>query len=399
MEPTKNILIKNTTLLLTLMLCAMAMAKGQITVTNATFPVAGDSLLTSTDQSVSTISIPKNGLNQVWDLRKLNAGTVDVVYVKKASEGKAFATFPKAKLIEQRGGLEYYINVTNGVYEEIGFSGATPDLFNINTATRINPSNILRRAPMNFLDLNNTQTATSIPFSLAILPDSLKSQFGALAGLADSIRIKFSASRTDLVDGYGTLRLPMGDFEALREKRITYSQSDVEAFVRFTKTWVNISQFIPTGQLPGGISGFLGKDTTTAYFFFGSKTKEPLAEVTVSNTDITQATEVTYKNIRKPVAVNEVASENALNKPDIKAMPNPAIDIVNFELSNLPQGNYTIRIYNLLGSVVWEEQHNVTGFKSVRLDTNYLKKGTYLYSLTDSRGRMLATKKLIVLKA
>jgi len=258
----------------------------------------------------------------------------------------------------------------------------------------------LRRAPVNFFDLNNTQTATSIPISLAILPDSVKSQFGALAGLADSIRIKFSASRTDLVDGYGTLRLPIGDFDALREKRISYSQSDIEAYVRFTKTWVNISQFIPTGQLPGGISGFLGKDTTTAYFFFGAKSKEPLAEVIVNNNDNTQATEVTYKNLRKPVAVSEVVNENSGTfKPDIKAMPNPAIDMVNFELSNLPQGNYTIRVYNLLGSVVWEEQHYVTGSKSVRLDTNYLKKGTYLYALSDSKGRMLATKKLIVLKA
>lgn len=392
--------MKNTLLLFTMMLCAMALAEGQITVTNAAFPVAGDSLQTSTDQSVATISIPKNGLNQVWDLRKLNANTIDVVYVKKASDGKAFAQFPKAKLMEQRGGLEYYINVANGVYEEIGFSGATPDLFNINTATRISPSNILRRAPMNFLDLNNTQTATSIPISLAFLPDSVKGQFGPLAGIADSIRIKFSASRTDLVDGYGTLRLPIGDFDALREKRITYSQSDVEAYLKFTKSWVSITQFIPAGQLPGGVSGLLGKDTTTVYHFFGATSKETLAEVTVSNTDITQATEVTYKNIRKPVAVSEVVNENnAVLKPDIKAMPNPAIDMVNFELTNLPQGNYTIRIYNLLGSVVWEEQHSVSGSKTVRLDTNYLKKGTYLYALTDSRGRMLATKKLIVLKA
>ena len=391
--------MRNLLLFFPMMFCALAMANGQITVINSTFPTAGDSLLTSTDGTVSTITIPKNGLNQVWDLRKLNASAVDVVYVKRASEGKAFSIFPNAELMEQRGGLEYYINVTNGVYEEIGFAGATADLFNINTATRISPSNILRRAPLNFFDLNNTQSATSIPFSLAILPDSLKSQFGPLASLADSIRIKFSATRTDLVDGYGTLRLPIGDFDALREKRITYSQSDVEAYVRFTKTWVNISQFIPTGQLPGGIAGFLGKDTTTTYHFFGSKSKEPLAEVTVSNADITQATEVTYKNVRKAVPVNEVVSENVVIKPDIKAMPNPAIDIVNFELSNLPQGNYTIRIYNLLGSVVWEEQHAVAGFKSVRLDTNYLKKGTYLYSLTDSRGRMLATKKLIVLKA
>ncbi|MFZ4544642.1 MAG: T9SS type A sorting domain-containing protein [Saprospiraceae bacterium] len=391
--------MKNTLLFLILMLGSIALAEGQITISNLSFPKAGDSLQTSTDATVASIKIPKNGLNQVWDMRSLNSGTVDVVYVKRASDGKAFSKFPNSDVMEQRGGLEYYINVTNGVYEEIGFSGATPDFFNIGSTTRISPANILRRAPMNFLDLNNTSTATSVPIPLAVLPDSLRGQLGALTSIADSIRIKFSASRTDLVDGYGMLKLPIGEYEVLREKRITYSQSDIEAFVKFTKSWVNIGQFIPAGQLPGGLNGFLGKDTTFAYHFFAENSKEPLAEVTMSNTDNTQAIEVTYKNIRKPVAAKDFFSDNGSTRPDIKAMPNPAIDFVNFELSNLQQGNYTIRVYNLLGTVVWEEQHVVSGSKSVRLDTNYLKKGTYLYSLTDSKGRMLATKKLIVLKA
>jgi hypothetical protein len=124
--------------------------------------------------------------------------------------------------------------------------------------------------------------------------------------------------------------------------------------------------------------------------------------VTVDNIDNTKATEVTYKNIKKTIATKdepENAEPTASTRPDIKAMPNPVIDIVNFEMSNLEQGNYTIKIYNLLGMVVWEEQHNVSGSKIVRLDTNNLKKGTYLYSLSNAKGKILATKRLIVLKA
>jgi hypothetical protein len=401
MKLTKQLIMKNIVLLFSLMLGSWAFAKAQITLTNASFPVANDSLQTSTDLTVSNIKIAKNGVNQVWDFRTLNATGLDVIYVKNASEGKSFAKFPNAELIEKRGTLEYYINVTATNYEEIGVDGATPEFFNIPATTNINPARIVRRAPLNFFDLNNTSTATTISIPLSALPDTLLGQLGQLTSLIDSIRVKFSGTRTDLVDGYGTVKLPIGDFEVLREKRINYTQSDIEARLKLTKSWINLSTFIGGGQLPPAINNFLGKDTTFTYNFYSNAAKEPIAIATMSNSDNTQATEIAYKNIRKPVATkDEPFSDPTVNtRPDIKAMPNPAIDIVNFELTNLQSGNYTIKIYNLLGSVVWEEQHVVVGSKTVRLDTNNLKKGTYLYSLSDSKGRILSTKRLIVLKA
>ena len=303
-------------------------------------------------------------------------------------------------MIEIRGGVEYYINVTDKVYEQVGLAGASTAFLGVDITTKVNPALILRRAPMKFFNLNNTSSATTVAIPLSALPDSLKAQLGQLTALADSVRIKLTGTRTDLVDGFGTLKLPIGDFEVLREKRISFSQSDVEAFVKFTKTWISIGSFAG-GQLPVQIKGLIGKDTTTAYHFYGATAKEPLAIVTVDNIDNTKATEVTYKNIKKPVATKEEPniSEPISTRPDIKAMPNPVIDIVNFEMTNLDQGSYTIKIYNLLGMVVWEEQHHVVGSKIVRLDTNNLKKGTYLYSLSNAKGKILATKRLIVLKA
>lgn len=399
----KVLIMKNISLIFMLTACAWASAKGQITITKASFPVAGDSLLLSTDQTVSNIKIVKNGINQTWDFRTLNATTVQVNYIKEAKQGSQAAQFAAAELLEKRGTLDYYINVTDNRYEEIGVSGASPDFFNINTTTRINPPRIIRRAPLSFLDLNTSTPATTVALSLAALPDSLKTLFGGAAGLIDSIRVKFSSTRNDLVDGYGTVKLPIGDFEVLREKRITYSQTSLEAYLKLTKSWLDISQLLG-GQIPAGFQNFLGKDTLFAYHYYAEGVKEPIAIATMDNIDNTKTLEITYKNIKKPVATkdaveNEWEESNVNNRPDIKALPNPAIDFVNFELSNIPQGTYKIKIYNLLGTVVWEEQHQVVGNKSVRLDTNNLKKGTYLYSLSDSKGKILATKRLIVLKA
>lgn len=396
--------MKNISIVLMFLTCTWVAAKGQITITKASFPVAGDSLVLSTDETVSNIKIAKNGINQTWDFRTLNASTVQVSYFKVASQGAAAAQFPAAELVEKRGTLDYYINVTNDRLEEIGVSGSSADFFNLNTTTRVSPPRVSRRAPMNFLDLNSSTPATIVAFSLATLPDSLKTLFGGAAGLIDSIRVKFSSTRNDLVDGYGTVRLPMGDFEVLREKRISYSQTDLEAFLKLTKSWINVSQLLG-GQIPGGFQNFLGKDTVFTYHYYAEGVKEPIAIATMDNLDNTKALEVTYKNVKKATATKDTPNEDweteqvLNNRPDIKAMPNPAIEFVNFELNNIPQGTYKIKIYNLLGTVVWEEQHQIAGSKSIRMDTNNLKKGTYLYSLSDSKGKILATKRLIVLKA
>lgn len=396
----KKMIMKNIALLFICVCCALGYANGQITISNVVFPKAGDTLQTSTDFTVSNIKILKNGINQTWDFRGLNASAVDKVLVKAASSGSAAAQFPNAELVEQRGTLEYYINVTNNRYEEIGTSGASALFFNINAVTKINPANIARRAPMAFLDLNNTTSAVLVAIPLSALPDSLKAAFGPLGAAIDSIRVNFSATRTDLVDGYGTVKLPIGDYEVLREKRIAYSKTDLEAYLKLTKSWLNITTLLPVNQLPPMVSRFLGKDTTTTYNFFDATHKEPIAVATMDNANETQAVEVTYKNFKKPVATNDESEKQLVSsRPDIIAMPNPAVDIVNFELTNLQQGTYTLRIYNLLGSVVWEEKHNLAGAKTIRLDTNSFKKGTYLYSLSDSRGKIIATKRLIVLKA
>jgi hypothetical protein len=48
--------------------------------------------------------------------------------------------------------------------------------------------------------------------------------------------------------------------------------------------------------------------------------------------------------------------------------------------------------------VVWEEQYFISGNKSIRIELDDFKKGTYLYSLTNSEGAVIGTKRLVVVK-
>jgi hypothetical protein len=209
--------------------------------------------------------------------------------------------------------------------------------------------------------------------------------------------VKFTATRTDLVDGYGTIKVPTGSFEVLREKRLQYSNTKLEAYTKLFKTWTDITSFFPVGQLPAQIKSFVGTDTTFTYSFFSNTHKEIIAVATMDNLDNAKVTNISYKNIKKFTPTIDLA--NFDNRPDVRAYPNPATDEVNLEMTNLASGTYTLKIYNLLGSVIWQETHSVIGSKTVKVDVTRLRKGSYLYSVSNANGKILSTKRLLIMKA
>ena len=71
----------------------------QITITNATFPVAGDSLKTATDLTPDGIVMTPPGGPQTWDFSALYPDTRQVDVFQPASAGTSSANFPGAELV------------------------------------------------------------------------------------------------------------------------------------------------------------------------------------------------------------------------------------------------------------------------------------------------------------
>ena len=85
-------------------------------------------------------------------------------------------------------------------------------------------------------------------------------------------------------------------------------------------------------------------------------------------------------------------------RPDIYVSPNPAISDVRFEFFNLSPGTYKLSIYNIIGQEEWSKMYTINGNYTEQVDISKLKKGAYLYSLKDERGRTLSTKRLMVIR-
>ena len=361
---------------------------GQITVTSASFPAIGDTLRTAVDGVPEGIEITGPGGNQTWDFSSLQGVSAERL-VRPASEGANVDLFPNANIFFPVGangiGGESYASVNTSRYQLVGYVGPDPANLGIIARVPFSPPIVERRSPMNFFDVNNTDYSILVTFPTDSLPGSITND---LPIVPDSVRLRVAASRTDVVDGWGTLTIPGGTYEVLREKRTEIRETLVEARVGIGPfaTWVDVTEFL------GG--GFLGTDTLTTYVFVNDQEKENIAVVTVTNDDDETPLTVTYKSNDVITNVQYVNTGRA----DLFAYPNPAINNVRINFLNITPGNYTFRIFNILGKEVVNKEYQISGDRTVGIDIDTLQKGTYLYNLTDAKGKILKTKRLMVIR-
>lgn len=346
-------------LFLAIAVCLLALpASAQITVTNSSFFKAGDTLKTIVDDSPTGISVGAIGGNQTWDFSSLEVDGQQRAVVKAAASGNAAANFPTATIVVQNGPQEAYYQVTSTAMLLLGAAGEGLGPVPINLVPKFNPPLVERRAPMNFGDFNITESSFLVSFSTALLPDSLLAVFPIKP---DSIRINQTTSRADLGDAWGTLTIPGGTYDVLRERRRSQVETTVE--VKVFGAWLDLAAF--GFPLPG-----LGKDTIEEYYFFAKDVKEPIAVVEVEATDITEVLSVQFKDngvlsIHQPVP---------LSAP-LLAGPNPASDLVRFDLRPLDRPA-TLEIYTVWGQLVGRRE----GLQDLSIvPVDHLGQGVYFY--------------------
>lgn len=366
----KSILVIFTILAVTLSLTA------QITITSATFPAAGDTLRTATDLAPAGIAITPVGGPQTWDYTSLNATTREVNAFRPAAEGSASANFPGAELVTISDvGAEVYFDVSATAFSILGISGGTGmgGGFPVEADFRYSPPLVERRAPLNFFDINQSQSDATIALPSSAIPGGVLDSLGIPTGLFDSIRIRISVQRLEVVDGYGTLAIPGGTYDVLRQKRTDYTTTGVD--VHTFLGWVDVATIIGMDLFPA--------DTTIAFEFLSNTAKEPIAVVTVDSTG-TNAVQVDYKDNGIIEAINPVTGATT----SITVSPNPVTNEAIFSLINMLPGQYTLRVFDTNGQLIM-----VKPLSSERetVSMQSLSAGMYLYQVVDTKGQVMNT--------
>jgi hypothetical protein len=283
---------------------------------------------------------------------------------------------------------ETYFNVTSNKFQVLGYAGADPGGFGLNVVAKFNPAITERYAPMNFFDINSQNSNLNLTFPTNQPP--LDTIFSGFPVDIDSLRVKVTTDRTEVVDGWGTIKIPGGTYPVLRQKQTEYTSTGIEVYVALFPgfgIWQDLSMLI------GGGGGFGGIDTTVTYHFISNTEKEEIAIATM-NASLDTVVDIQFKNLSSTPVVDLVDEFSG----GIQAFPNPAVEWVRFDCVNLTPGDYTLKIFNIIGKCVWKKNYSLSGTTSFRVELDDFKKGTYIYSLVDRQGNAVGTKRLVVLK-
>ena len=358
-------------------------AHSQIVISDKTLPAVGDTLRVAFDGMPGDLQLGTAGPDKTWDFSGLQGLSMENI-VLDASTGPNFGSFPTAnQRVEVTASQEVYYSTTSDQVALLGFAGDDPFGFGIQSVLPYSPPNIERQLPMNYEDNNTYNTQLQIEFSTATLPSNVLDQ---IPPDVDSLRVTIDIERFDEVDAYGEVTMPSRSFAVLREKRREYTTPKLEAKVG-NLPWADITLLVQA-SFPE-----LRPDTSFSYYFWGDA-KEPIAIVDVNPMDESEIEAVTYKTDDKTVDIPFIKR----NRVDLIAYPNPAVDEVRFDFRNLKPGNYKLVIYNILGQEVWGDSYRINGNRTIGVDLERLRKGTYLYSLIGENEKPLTTKRLMVLK-
>ncbi len=159
----------------------------QISVTNASFPVAGDTLKTSVDVAFTDFDPSNIGEDITWDFSGLTPDITTVAVYVDATTGSSTADYPDADLLQlgDGAGQDIYYKSSNNRITEEGRSGLDPVFQAIDLVVAVEGNAVFRRA-LDFGDTFDDQYGFSLEIAVSDLPDSIASLLG---GLVSDIRV------------------------------------------------------------------------------------------------------------------------------------------------------------------------------------------------------------------
>jgi|GEM_PF-2688073 len=361
---------------------------GQITITNATFPSPGDPWAVAVDSATYLLGITgSSSTSTTWDF---NAGVGSgsqleneleyLNYVQATAQGTVPDSFPSTNLLLPFFEGEGYCVKGATSIEVHGFHGDPLNLIGADITAGFTDPITIYNAPMTYGDVFSDFGEFYVEIDGANIPP------GQFPITVDSARIWYEATIVDTVDAFGTLITPSGSYDVLRISRIEYRDTKAEAKVPIFN-WVDVAQYAPE----------LGPDTLWTWIYRDAVTSQNILEIDLEWNGSTSI--YATKTARWLRPANEVNNQDfKFIEGDLKLYPNPAVNELNIEFSGLQSGDYTIKLYSVLGQELYSETHDLMEDTTVFFDTSDFTRGTYLLSVQNDEGTILSTKRLIINK-
>lgn len=374
------------TLLLVTILSVSTQA--QITITDATFPQAGDILETNLSlDSTTTISAPSSQ-SQLWDFSGLVVFSNDIDTVEAASNGASYALFPTADILQELfpgfGGIAY-VDVTSSQIVRIG--GAF-EFFGIAFANPYSNSHITQEVPLTYPDnqsddyeISLAAHIDSIPF-LRTLLDSISP---TLSATADSIRLRFEGEENREVDAFGNCTMIDGSYDVIRQKTMSVVTAAIE--IRLGGFgfyyWQDLSALFGSA-LPIDLPN---NDTTVYYDYLSTSLKQPLARFYTDSTLAGVDRVVFYQgdSLSSTISIEKIASIG-----NVVIYPNPSDDQIQISMEKF-DNPVQVSLIDPTSRIVLQKQVNS---HQVSIDIKHLSAAFYHVIFRDQKGHLLGAQKI-----
>lgn len=345
----------------------------QISITTADMPVVNDTIRYSVASPVTSLDLTITGANQWWDYSSLTSTSQRVdTFFSVTSTPTAYQFFFNNSILYASHKANYalrgqditfppivpipisftevfnYVKNSSTKYENVGFGSKISGIPN---STRKIPIDVEYQFPLDYTDTSYSASEFSINIpTLAYYGQTME--------------------RENIVDGWGSLTLPMGTYNVLRVKSILTKVDTI---------------FLDT--LGFGVT--FPRPEETEYKWLANGMSTPILKV-ITNLGIISSIE--YQDTMEVVGVNELTVING-----VSVFPNPTKEFVQVIFNSKNTGNLTYSIKDINGKLILNNNYSANTGKNVfviDLRNNQLSKGVYFIELL--MDNQLVTQKLII---
>jgi hypothetical protein len=366
--------MKKITLIVLLFSLFIQKNMAQITITNNDLPDTDTNYIRDNAGNTAIIDLNVTGANQTWDYTQLTAtGSNTITYQTVGS-----TSF----------GYQFYFN-NNFLYPDYYSDLAQPGInFPAIPAVPITITDVInyfKKSPSGYYQTGFGATISGLPASVRYNPRDKVLPIPCTYGITESNNFAWlfniptignygqNKTRTNEVDGWGTLKLPFADYNVLRVKSTVVGVDTVYISA------LNFGIAIPSTQIE--------------YKWYANGEGEPVLTVTaIDVAGNSQITGANYKHTDDPNGINE----KSMLHTNLDVFPNPSSNQINVKYYTPITDKVAIEIIDITGKQVKHLTANCVANtnNSYPIDITDITKGFYELVLTQNGSISVA--KLII---
>ncbi len=314
----------------------------------------GGILIHSNDTSNLNLLSPGNsGANQTWDLTGIGNNYQDSMLFLRPQGLSCSDDFSSSTVALLDSGAFQYLYDDNSVIKILGICGVIHPLDT--TSVIFSPSLTRVTFPITYNSTFSGQVKASVQYYYNNPP-------------GDSVRIVITTTYNSLIDAWGNVITPTGNYATLRQK---FTNFKADSF------YVHINS---VGWQPTGI---VSRDSSIEYVWWSAQNPYIATITTDMNNNVLKAAYLISSNL----GVKEIKK----NIITYSVIPNPTYG--KFTVQTNKGKINTIEIYNIMGKNIFSQKGNTVN-SSETIDLSGYPKGIYMIKINN--GDDIHTEKVIV---